>query len=133
MKLTRATAEEWASWFKCVSDPSRLLILHLLASRGRSMTVGEIVDELDIGQSTVSHHLHLLADTCFVWVEREGASSYYSINDSCLEQFPNAAGAVMGQLRGRGPAGSRISPPWVDAGGPRRGRAPASRPARGVK
>jgi len=34
------------------------------------MSVGEIVDAVDVGQSTVSHHLKLLADTGFVLVER---------------------------------------------------------------
>ena len=49
-------------------DATRVLILHRLATARRPMTVGEVVAAVDVGQSTVSHHLKLLADTGFVHV-----------------------------------------------------------------
>ena len=88
----------WASWFRALGDPSRILILNLLATAGRAMSVGEIVQELDLAQSTVSHHLKLLGEVCFVLVEREGSSSWWRINDRCLSCFPSAAEVVMGRL-----------------------------------
>jgi DNA-binding transcriptional ArsR family regulator len=63
------------------------------------MTVGAIVDVLDVGQSTVSHHLKILGDVGFVLVEREGTSSWWRINDRCIDCFPSAAELVMGRLR----------------------------------
>jgi DNA-binding transcriptional ArsR family regulator len=44
-----------------------VLILNRLAVARRPMTVGEIVDAVDVGQSMVSHHLKLLAETGSCW------------------------------------------------------------------
>jgi DNA-binding transcriptional ArsR family regulator len=98
MKVDRASAEVWASWFRALGDASRVLILHQLAVARRPMTVGEVVEAVDVGQSTVSHHLKLLTDTGFVHVERRGNTSLYRVNERCLEVFPSAAEVVMGQL-----------------------------------
>ena len=98
MNVTRSDAETWATWFRALGDPTRLLILNLLASEGRSMTVGEITERLDVGQSTVSHHLSILAEVRFVLVERAGTASFWRINERCLECFPNAAGLVLGKV-----------------------------------
>lgn len=62
------------------------------------MTVGEITDRLDVGQSTVSHHLAKLAEVGFVFVERAGTSSRWSVNAACLRRFPSAAEIVMGRV-----------------------------------
>lgn len=115
MNIDRAQAQTWAEWFSALGDPTRILILHLLATAGRPLSVGEIVERVDVGQSTVSHHLRILADTCFVLVEPAGASNRYRINDRCLDCFPSAAELVMG----RGPR----TAPWIeDDGSSYRGR-----------
>ena len=49
MDVTRAQAEEWAPWFQALGDPTRILILNLLAGERQELTVGEIVDRLDVG------------------------------------------------------------------------------------
>jgi DNA-binding transcriptional ArsR family regulator len=61
------------------------------------MSVAEIVDAVDVGQSTVSHHLKILGDVRFVLVDREGTSSLWRINENCLDCFPTAAELVMGR------------------------------------
>lgn len=99
MKLTREQAELYSAWFRCLADPTRLEILNLLASERRPLSVGEIVAQVDVGQSTVSEHLRLLAETCFVLVEHRGSSSLFRINESCIECFPSAAEFVMGRVR----------------------------------
>ena len=98
MNVPRSDAEIWATWFRALGDPTRLLILNLLATGGRSMTVGEITEQLDVGQSTISHHLSILAEVRFVLVERAGTASFWRLNESCLECFPNAAGLVLGKV-----------------------------------
>ena len=105
MDVSREEAITWAPWFRALGDPSRILILNLLATAGRAMSVGEIVEELDLAQSTVSHHLKILGDVRFALVEREGTSSWWRINDRCLSCFPSTAEVVMGRL----PAGVA---PW---------------------
>jgi DNA-binding transcriptional ArsR family regulator len=98
MDVTREDAGTWASWFRALGDPSRIMILNLLATAAEPLSVGEIVEELDLVQSTVSHHLKLLADVGFVLVEREGTSSRWRVNERCLTCFPSAAEVVMGRL-----------------------------------
>lgn len=118
MKVDRNDAAVWAGWFRALGDPSRILILNLLATEARPMSVGEIVDAVDISQSTVSHHLKILGDVRFVLVEREGTSSWWRMNERCLECFPSAAELVTGRLP--------LSTPWTDertrTGIPTRGR-----------
>jgi DNA-binding transcriptional ArsR family regulator len=94
--LERAEAVEYASWFKALSDATRIQIVSLLARRRVPLTVGEIVAASGVGQSTVSHHLKILADVRFVLVERRGTASLYRINDACVSCFPSAADVVMG-------------------------------------
>jgi DNA-binding transcriptional ArsR family regulator len=106
MYVNRDDAETWATWFRALGDPSRVLILNLLASEGRPMSVGEIVDAVDVGQSTVSHHLKILGDVRFFLNERDGTSSYWRINERCLDCFPTAAELVMGR--------APTSPPWAE-------------------
>ncbi|MEV4569752.1 metalloregulator ArsR/SmtB family transcription factor [Nonomuraea sp. NPDC049419] len=95
--LPRAEAEEYASWFKALADATRIQIVSLLARRREPMSVGEIVAVSGVGQSTVSHHLKILAEVRFVLVERQGTSSLYRINDNCVSCFPTAADVVMGK------------------------------------
>jgi ArsR family transcriptional regulator, arsenate/arsenite/antimonite-responsive transcriptional repressor len=97
MILEREKAELYASWFRCLADPTRIQILNLLARERRPLTVGEIVAAVDVGQSTVSEHLRRLAETCFVLVEHRGASSLFRINERCIASFPSAAELVMGE------------------------------------
>jgi ArsR family transcriptional regulator len=93
--LDRATAAEYATWFKALADATRIQIVSLLARRAVPMNVGEIVAAVDVGQSTVSVHLKVLADVRFLLTEHRGTATYYRINDACVDCFP-AADIVMG-------------------------------------
>jgi len=99
--ITRSQAEEWATWFAAIGDPTRVLILHLLSTEQRPMAVGEITARLDVGQSTISHHLAKLAEVRFVLVDRVATSSLWRVNDICLRCFPTAAEIVMGQVNSK--------------------------------
>jgi ArsR family transcriptional regulator len=96
--LERELAETYASWFRALADATRVQILNLLAGHGRPMTVGEIVDQVPVGQSTVSAHLRVLADVRFVLVEKRGTASLYQVNQRCVSCFPTAADVVMGKV-----------------------------------
>jgi DNA-binding transcriptional ArsR family regulator len=99
MIMGRERAELYASWFRCLADPTRIQILNLLARERRPLSVGEIVSAVEVGQSTVSEHLRRLAETCFVLVEHRGASSLFRINERCIACFPSAAELVMGEAK----------------------------------
>ncbi|MGN6796174.1 MAG: ArsR/SmtB family transcription factor, partial [Streptosporangiaceae bacterium] len=70
--LERATAAKYASWFRALADATRVQIVSLLARHGQPVNVGEIVSSVDVGQSTVSAHLKVLAEVGFVLAEQRG-------------------------------------------------------------
>jgi DNA-binding transcriptional ArsR family regulator len=95
--LERATAQEYASWFKALADPSRVQLVELLARTKQPLSVGEIVAAMGLAQSTVSQHLKVLAEVRFVLVEPDGNARRYRINENCVACFPSAADVVMGK------------------------------------
>ncbi|MFF6777641.1 ArsR/SmtB family transcription factor [Streptomyces sp. NPDC012637] len=95
--ITEEQARTYATWFRALGEPTRVRLLHLLAAAGRPMTVGELVAQVDIGQSTVSHHLKILTEVRFVMPEKQGTSTLYAVNRTCLSVFPRAARAIMGE------------------------------------
>jgi DNA-binding transcriptional ArsR family regulator len=95
--LEREVATEYASWFRALADATRVQIVSLLARRAEPVSVGAITAALDVGQSTVSAHLKVLAEVRFVLAERRGTSAFYRINEACVECFPTAADIVMGR------------------------------------
>lgn len=114
MAIDRRSAEVWASWFRCLADPSRVLLLNRLAEARRPMTVGELVAEIDIGQPTVSHHLKTLAEVGFVCCEPKANTTLWSVNERCLERFPSAAELILGVLPRYEPHDLECVPPWQE-------------------
>jgi DNA-binding transcriptional ArsR family regulator len=64
---------------KSLSDENRLRIL-LCVGNGKK-AVSRIVEELDLSQPLVSHHLKELKRTLLVKVERDGPFIYYELAD----------------------------------------------------
>ena len=83
------------------------------------MTVGQIVGQVLVGQSTVSAHLRVLAEARFVLIEKRGTANLYRVNQWCVSCFPSAADVVMGK-----PRHHRRSAPWRDRARPRFRRRP---------
>ena len=99
-RLEREVAETYARWFHALSDPTRIIILSYLARQPEPLAVGTIVENLSLGQSTVSHHLRVLHEVGFVTRKRVRTNRLYAVNPSCLQQFPVAAEVVMGKQAG---------------------------------
>ncbi|MCU1682499.1 MAG: arsR [Amycolatopsis sp.] len=95
--LDRQLAETYAGWFRALADPTRVQILNLLAESGDAMSVGQVVERVAVGQSTVSAHLKVLTEARFVLVEPRGTARLYRINQRCVDCFPSAADVVMGR------------------------------------
>jgi DNA-binding transcriptional ArsR family regulator len=95
--LDRALAATYAGWFRALADPTRVQILNLLAESGDALTVGQIVEQVAVGQSTVSAHLKILTDARFVLAEPRGTARLYQVNQRCISCFPSAADVVMGR------------------------------------
>lgn len=94
--LAPADADEFASWFRCLADATRLLVLNAVATAPTAMTVGEIVDRVGVGQSTVSHHLRVLARDRFIHMQTAGTRTLVTVNHNCMQEFPQAATLIMG-------------------------------------
>ncbi len=95
--LDRERAETYAGWYRALADATRVQILNLLAEHGAPMNVGQIVEQVSVGQSTVSAHLKVLGEARFVLVERRGTAGWYRVNEACVSCFPSAADVVMGR------------------------------------
>ncbi|BAE85939.1 ArsR/SmtB family transcription factor [Desulfitobacterium hafniense] len=65
--------------FKAFSDPNRLLILKMLKYGERCAC--EILEDLAISQSTLSHHMKILCDSEIVNYRRRGKWMLYSLNE----------------------------------------------------
>lgn len=70
--------------FKAFCDEKRLNILKLLQSGEKCAC--KLLEELDIGQSTLSHHMRILCDSGVVIVRKEGKWSHYSISAEGVEK-----------------------------------------------
>ncbi len=73
---TKATSS--VEFAKALADPTRQEIMILICCR--EMSVGDIVEAVDVSQPTVSHHLAILRDAGLVRVRNEGKHTFYSLN-----------------------------------------------------
>jgi len=97
--LTQTQADNYARWFRCLADATRLRILNFIAHAGSAVRVGDIVESMDRSQSTVSRHLQVLADEQFVLTEPDGVRTLVRINPSCMTELPEAAARIMAVSR----------------------------------
>lgn len=66
--------------FKALADESRLRIIAVLAQG--DFNVNELIEVLQMGQSRISRHLKILADSGIVTYRREGNWIYYALSPS---------------------------------------------------
>ncbi|RIQ14345.1 helix-turn-helix domain-containing GNAT family N-acetyltransferase [Jiangella rhizosphaerae] len=91
----------FADSFACLADPTRVRLLHAVATAPRGRTVGELTERLGISQSTCSHHVRKLAEAGFVHVDREGPFTRVTVKEECVIGLPHMADVVMGALATR--------------------------------
>lgn len=70
--------EKEAKVFKALCDPNRLMILDKLQDGEKCAC--KLLEELDIVQSTLSHHMKILCEAGFVDGRKEGKWMHYSMN-----------------------------------------------------
>ena len=86
-------AEKAARALKALGDDNRLRIIELIASQGE-MCACRILDELDIAQPTLSHHMKLLKDAGLVKARKQGRWMHYSMDRSMLESIEGFLRAI---------------------------------------
>ncbi len=94
--LSEDLADEYASWFRCLADGTRVRILSFIAAANGPVTVGDMVDAIGRSQSTVSKHLQLLAEDEFVFLTRDGVRTLISVNTTCMKALPELAALLIG-------------------------------------
>src|ERR1700686_5891844 len=79
---------KFADMFSAMGTEPRLRIMQLLLSaHPDGLVVGEIQEELDIPNSTLSHHLDKLKTEDLVSVSRESTFLRYTANTEALEEL----------------------------------------------
>lgn len=74
-----AVVDEVATTLRALGDPTRLQMLHMLASAEQPICVCDFTAAFAVGQPTVSHHLARLRDAGLVTSHRQGVWSFYSL------------------------------------------------------
>jgi DNA-binding transcriptional ArsR family regulator len=83
-----AATARYADMLSAMGTEPRLRIVRLLLSaHPKGMVVGDIAAELDIANSTLSHHLEKLKKEDLVNVSREGTFLWYSANTMALQEL----------------------------------------------
>jgi len=87
----RKNAEQvakYADMFSAMGTEARLRIMQLLLSaHPGGLVVGEIQEELDIPNSTLSHHRDKLRNEGLAQVRREGTFLRYAANTEALQEL----------------------------------------------
>lgn len=85
--------DEYMRVFKAFADPKRVRILELLCKSEECACV--LLDDLNISQPTLSHHMKILCDSGIVTARKEGRWMYYRINEDGCEY----AGRLLANLK----------------------------------
>lgn len=72
--------EKNARVFKAFCDEKRLAILELLRSGEKCACV--LIDQMDIGQSSLSYHMKILCESGIVESRQEGKWTHYRLSES---------------------------------------------------
>lgn len=75
--------EQNAIVFKALCDPNRLMIIDLLKSGEKCAC--NLLEEMNISQSTLSHHMKQLCESGVVNCRRNGKWMYYSLSKKGFE------------------------------------------------
>jgi len=75
--------------FKALGDPTRLRIVQMLARNGETC-VCKIVDELEMHQPVISHHMAKLKQAGLLNARKEGQWIHYSLKVEVLRDGPAA-------------------------------------------
>lgn len=70
--------------FKAFCDENRIRILNLLTTGEKCAC--KLLEELNITQPTLSHHMKILCDSGIVVGRKEGKWTHYSISDKGVEK-----------------------------------------------
>jgi DNA-binding transcriptional ArsR family regulator len=83
--------------FEALAHPTRRAILEMLKSGSR--TAGELAEAFDVSKPTMSGHFAKLKEAGLIHADQQGATIFYSINMTVLEEVLMG---FMGRMAGHG-------------------------------
>ena len=84
------SARRWAALFKALADPTRLLILALVAKNEGGVCECNIVDCTPLSQPTISYHVKVLKEAGLLDCEKRGLWCHYALRKDTLRQVAAA-------------------------------------------
>lgn len=91
--LAEDEAEDLASAFKVLADPTRLRLLSLVATApGGEVCACDLVEPTGRSQPTVSHHLSVLREAGLIEREQRGRWAWFRVAPRRLEVLRDALG-----------------------------------------
>lgn len=85
--------------FNAIAEPRRRQILEFIAADERS--VGEIAEQLELGQPSVSKHLQVLLNVDLVTMRRDGRRTLYRTNSETVRTIHDWSGLFAQHWRGQ--------------------------------
>ena len=71
--------------FKALGDANRLIIMDLISKQ--ELSAGQILQQVAMGQSTLSHHMKILCDSGIVNARKDSRWVYYTINKEAIREI----------------------------------------------
>ncbi len=88
--------EQSAHILRALGDPSRMQILALL---GQGEQCGnDLLPQLAISQSTLSHHMKILTESALVNARKAGKCTYYTLSPAAAELANQALSSAFGAI-----------------------------------
>ena len=91
------TDERIAQISKALGHPARIRIIEQF-DQCIPHVAGEIVEECDLAQSTVSEHLRVLREADVLFVRKDGPRSWYCVRRSVLREYAAAIAEISERL-----------------------------------
>ena len=88
--------KEFVKIFKALGDENRLKILNIIGSQ--EVCACKLLEFLDIGQPTLSHHMKILCDCGLVNSRKEGKWSFYSLNNELFSEITKYLNSIKNNL-----------------------------------
>ena len=94
LEPSRTVEQHVAVLAKALGHPARVRILRLLLARD-ACYCGQLVDELELAQATVSQHLKVLKDAGLIVGEIEGLRTCYCASRDRLAELQGLVGGLL--------------------------------------
>ena len=70
---------------KALGDANRMIIMDLISEN--ELSAGQILRQVNMGQSTLSHHMKILCDSGIVNARKDSRWVYYTVNREVAEEL----------------------------------------------